>query len=272
MANVFDQTIRANGIDIHYYRMGTGDSNKPAIVLLHGVTDSGECWPLVARDLAEEYDVIMPDARGHGQTQSGISAFSYETLARDAIALIEALHLDRPFVWGHSMGGRTALSVAHILSNASSPALRAVVLEDPPLLETTREGQPRNWQWIFDVKAQPAEEREARCRADNPQWAEEEIAPWSRSKEQFSVQVLEHMEPGDLPWREFLPGITTPLLLLTGEVERGGIVSPETTRKCADLWLKGEVAHIAGTGHNIHRESYEPTLATVRAFLKKYHA
>ena len=81
MTTSSEGNVQANGINIHYYR--TGDSNKPSILLLHGITDSGECWPRVAHDLAGSYDVIMTDARGHGH--SGTSAdFSIALLAEDA--------------------------------------------------------------------------------------------------------------------------------------------------------------------------------------------
>jgi len=94
--------VQANGITIHYHR--TGGNNKPSIVLLHGVTDNGLCWSRVAHDLEGSYDVIMTDARGHGR--SGISAteFSLALLADDAVAVIRALNLEKPFLFGHSMG------------------------------------------------------------------------------------------------------------------------------------------------------------------------
>ncbi len=52
-----------NGIRIHYLRTGGG---KPPAVLLHGLMGSGACWTLLARALEGEFDVVMPDARGHG--------------------------------------------------------------------------------------------------------------------------------------------------------------------------------------------------------------
>ena len=55
--------VLTNGIRMHYYRTG-GD--KPAMVLVHGFSDSGLCWTPVAKALAADYDVIMIDARGHG--------------------------------------------------------------------------------------------------------------------------------------------------------------------------------------------------------------
>src|SRR5437588_7141633 len=145
--------VQANGITIHYHR--TGGNNKPSILLLHGVTDNGLCWSRVTHDLEGSYDVIMTDARGHGRSSSPATGFSTPLLADDAAAVIQALELHKPVLFGHSMGARTASMVA-----ANYPDLvRAVVLEDPPLMgkssvqtNAEQQGQQR-WQWVFDLKA-----------------------------------------------------------------------------------------------------------------------
>jgi pimeloyl-ACP methyl ester carboxylesterase len=56
-----------NGVRLHYYRTGHGD--KPPLVLVHGFSDNGLCWTPTARDLEADYDVIMPDMRGHGLSE-----------------------------------------------------------------------------------------------------------------------------------------------------------------------------------------------------------
>ncbi|MDX2136525.1 MAG: alpha/beta fold hydrolase [Chloroflexota bacterium] len=68
--------IEANGIQQHYYRSG-GD--KPPLLMLHGFTDDGACWFPTAESFTDAYDVILPDARGHGQSAriAGIG-FSWE--------------------------------------------------------------------------------------------------------------------------------------------------------------------------------------------------
>ena len=53
MAEWAKGNVGANGITIHYYR--TGGDNKPPILLLHGITDSGLCWSRVAHALEGSY-------------------------------------------------------------------------------------------------------------------------------------------------------------------------------------------------------------------------
>lgn len=102
--------IQANDLNIHYHR--TGGTGKPPLILLHGVMDNGLCWTPVARDLQANFDVIMPDAREHGLSGGTLENFSYTQLVGDVVALINALSLEKPSLFGHSMGAMISLAVA----------------------------------------------------------------------------------------------------------------------------------------------------------------
>src|SRR5438874_10777855 len=109
MATWSDGDLRVDGANIHYYRMG--DATKQPVVLLHGFTDAGLCWMRLATDLAPDYDLVMVDAIGHGQSGGPEHGFR-ERAVSDALAVIDALGLDRPALVGHSMGAATAAGVA----------------------------------------------------------------------------------------------------------------------------------------------------------------
>ena len=53
-------TIEVDGARIHYSRTGSG---RAPLVLLHGLTDDGACWSRVAAVVAEDFDLVVPDAR-----------------------------------------------------------------------------------------------------------------------------------------------------------------------------------------------------------------
>jgi pimeloyl-ACP methyl ester carboxylesterase len=93
---------KTNRINMHYIRTG---GNKPPLILLHGLMGNGACWTPVALALEKEYDVIMPDARGHGESSVPKYGYSYEDHAKDVEGFIEALELSAPILIGHSMGG-----------------------------------------------------------------------------------------------------------------------------------------------------------------------
>src|SRR5215471_18623922 len=117
----------ANGVEIHYVRTG---GPKPPLVLLHGLMGNGACWTPLARALEGEYDVLMPDARGHGKSSTPPRGYRYDDHASDVMALIRSLGLASPIVLGHSMGGMTAAVVASQVAGV----VRAVILVDPTFL------------------------------------------------------------------------------------------------------------------------------------------
>lgn len=269
----YEGNVETNGITIHYHR--TGNTGKPVLLLLHGITDSGRVWARVARDLHDDYDIVMPDARGHGQSDDLTSGFSIPLLADDVAGLITDLDLETPSIWGHSMGAITAATLA-----ATYPALaRAIVLEDPPLSFTAAahnsasrernaaEGSPA---WP-DFRTMSAEERLATAAALNPGWHADELAPWAESKAQFDPAVSQYLaEFQSYPWRDILAAIRCPTLLLIGDHREGSMVTPEAARDASTLLKQGQVKHIPGAGHNIHRDRYDETMQAVQALLHSH--
>jgi pimeloyl-ACP methyl ester carboxylesterase len=101
-------TVRVNGIDLRYEMHGTGE----ALVLLHGFTGCGRVWqPFIAR-LAKEYQVIVPDLRGHGGSTGSDGTFTHRQSAADVLALLDRLGVGRFRAMGISTGGMTLLHAA----------------------------------------------------------------------------------------------------------------------------------------------------------------
>jgi len=253
--------VIANGLKLHYVRTG-GD--KPPLVLAHGHSDNGLCWTRVARVLEADYDLILYDGRRHGLSDDGPDALERDCLARDAAGLIEALDLRKPGMFGHSMGAATAAGVAALYPDL----LSYIILEDVPWFDA--EARAR-WQSRPPVEEEMPKTREdwiARCHRQNPNWHEDEVGPWADSKMQFAGRDWPGQPRNDPPWQEVAKRITVPALLLTGDLERGAIVSPAVAREALELMPNAQVAHIAGAGHCIHRDRFEKAMAAVRAFLE----
>ena len=100
------------------------ETDRPALVLLHGVTMSGSAWQEVAPLLAREYDVHTPTAAGHrgGPAPARRPATFGDTV--DATERYLDDHgLDRPHLAGNSMGGWIAVELARRGRAASVCAL-----------------------------------------------------------------------------------------------------------------------------------------------------
>jgi pimeloyl-ACP methyl ester carboxylesterase len=108
--------VRANGVDIAY----TAEGDGPPLVLLHGaLASTGPAWAGSAvafadhmHTLGDHFRVIAPDTRGSGATVHPGGPATFDVLADDVAALIQALDLDRPMLAGFSEGGAIATCVA----------------------------------------------------------------------------------------------------------------------------------------------------------------
>jgi pimeloyl-ACP methyl ester carboxylesterase len=102
------QTHDAGTLDVHLYEAGSG----PPVVLLHGWPQHAWCWRGVIAELASEHRVIAPDLRGFGWSDCPGHGYDPLTFARDAVALMDALEIDRACVAGHDWGGAAVFVMA----------------------------------------------------------------------------------------------------------------------------------------------------------------
>jgi pimeloyl-ACP methyl ester carboxylesterase len=90
-----------------------GDASAPAILVLHGGNQSAHSWDLVNLHLADRYHVFALDQRGHGDSEWNRAAdYSIDAMSRDAEAFLEAQQIEKPVIFGHSMGGMVTMSLA----------------------------------------------------------------------------------------------------------------------------------------------------------------
>lgn len=106
---------RVNGVDI-FARLG-GDRRKPALLLLHGFPQTHALWHRVARRLAADYFIVLPDLRGYGDSAKPPGApdhanYSKRAMAADAVALMSSLGVEHFFLCGHDRGGRVSHRLA----------------------------------------------------------------------------------------------------------------------------------------------------------------
>jgi len=93
-----------------YYEFAGGDG--PPLVLLHDSASSSVTWKHLGyvEWLAEQYRVIMIDARGYGRSDKPIedAAYTMPLLVADVMAVLDRAGVERAHVLGYGMGGRVA--------------------------------------------------------------------------------------------------------------------------------------------------------------------
>lgn len=271
MSNWTSGDVNVEGVRLHYTRTG-GD--RPPLVLAHGVTDDGLCWTPLARVFESERDVIMVDARGHGQSSAPEGGYDPLTQGRDLAGVIAALGLKKPPVLGHSMGAATTLGLASQFPDVPG----AILLEDPPAWWAPQpdedavmaERAAGIMAWIKTLRTKTREELIAGERVNSPTWSDDELGPWADSKLRVNPvvgQIFQDRFVARLGWPEALRAVTCPALLITADPERGSIVTSEGAELLRAAIPQLQVMHLAGAGHNIHRERFEGYVAGVKSFL-----
>lgn len=257
-----DGYVIANGIRIHYWRTG---GNKPPMILAHGSSDDGLCWTALAKELEANYDLILPDARGHGLSDPPAASDSADAQVEDLAGIIRELKLTKPIMMGHSMG---AASVAWFAAKYPDVP-RAVVLEDPGLGPRRGGGganadpEQRRMQ-ILERNNTSYEDMVAQCMKNSPSWGLEECRVWAPSKLRHHPNTA-YRSPGDRPpMTEILGKITAPTLILKADAPPDVRQQNDETAK---LLKNGKLVHIDGAGHNVRREQKQRLLDALQPFL-----
>ena len=257
--------VSVDGLTFVYHRTG-GD--KPPLVLCHGITDNGLCFTRVAQELEDAFDVIMVDARGHGESSK--AAPESNSHVEDLAGIIDALDLQRPALMGHSMGAGTVAGVAA----AYPERVSRIVLEDPPWRDVPagegRDDELRQRaegfrEFIQSFKTLSAEDALARGKELSPSWHDDEFPAWVESNLQVAENVVDAMVLKR--WQEIVPRIQCPTLLVAGDEQRGAIITEALRRQIDADYELIQTQQLEGAGHNIRREQFEEFVALVRVFL-----
>jgi pimeloyl-ACP methyl ester carboxylesterase len=101
--------VTVGELDMYYERHGHG----APLVLLHGAMGTIEsCFARLLPVLARHFEVIAVELQGHGHTRDIARPLTYDGMAADVAALVEALDLGRADFVGYSLGGAVALQLA----------------------------------------------------------------------------------------------------------------------------------------------------------------
>lgn len=252
-----------NGIDIHYLR--TGDGKHP-VVLLHGLMGNGACWTPVARALDGEFDVIMPDARGHGRSSAPHHGYRYDDHASDVAGLIRSLELARPVLLGHSMGGLTAALVA----SRGAAFIRGLILVDPTFLSPERQREVRDSD-VADEHRKTLDSSKsdlvAQARARNPGRSPEIVELQAEARLQTRMGAFDVLTPPNPEYHDLVRAIDVPSLLVIGD--SSPVVTLEMAAELRSLNARLQMEQVQGAGHGLPFQQPERLGEVVLSFLRE---
>ena len=164
----FEGGLHAAG-EVELFARTGGDPAKPPLLLLHGYPQTHAMWHRVARRLAADFSLVIPDLRGYGDSakpgpaampEADHALHSKRAMAADMAALMSGLGHRRFFVAGHDRGGR----VAHRLALDHAERIERLALIDiVPTLDMYELVDMRAaigyYHWFFLIQPQPLPER-----------------------------------------------------------------------------------------------------------------
>jgi 3-oxoadipate enol-lactonase len=253
---------RVNGVELRYDEHGEGDP----VLLVHGFFLSRRMWDGVVAGLPRRWRLIVPDLRGHGESEASDQA-SMRQYADDLAALLDVLGETRPVVIvGLSMGGYIAFEFyrrhrervrAFVLADtrATRDTPEGARVREETAVEVLREGSGVAAQGMVERLFAPSAPPELRER-----WKEIMAATPPAGVAAAARAMAVRTDS-----RRLLRRITVPILAVVGAED---VVTPASdARAIAEAAPDARLRVIPGAGHMSPVEKPEEFVAALREFL-----
>lgn len=244
-------------------RYGT-ETDRPPLVIVHGLFGSARNWGVIAKRLSDERLVISIDQRNHGESP-WFDSHTYADMAEDLTEFLA--DFGQVDLLGHSMGGKTCMYLT--LQNPEI-VRRLVVADIAPIAYSHSQSH-----LIRAMQSMDLDQISTRSEADNA--LSEHV-----SEPQVRAFLLQSLDVREKRWKlnldtldAFMDGITgwpepdgqvdVSALFLAGA--ESDYVNSEGRAKAISNFPKARFVNIPGAGHWLHAEKPREFEATVRIFL-----
>lgn len=274
-------------LPLHYVDWGNADA--PLLLLVHGGKDHCRSWDWVAEALCDEFHVIAPDLRGHGDSAwSPDGDYTMAAMVYDLAQLIHQLNPPTVNIIAHSLGGSIALRYTGLYP---AKVRRLVAIEglgpSPAMIkEFADKPLEQRWhEWIDDKRGAAGrtprkyatlEEAYQRMKQENGYLSEEQAR-------HLTVQGISQNEDGSYSWKfDNYVRFMHPVDLREPDVSRlwGNITCPTLLMYGADSWASNPerdgraaafnnatVVEYEAAAHWLHHDQFARFVADVRDFL-----
>ncbi len=271
-------------LKLHYVDWGNAD--KPLMIMVHGGRDHCRNWDWTALALREQYHVIAPDLRGHGDSDWAIGgAYAMIDYVLDLAQLIKAMG-NRPLILvGHSLGGGIVLQYTGVFPHSVKQVVSIEGLGPPPSMIRNLPAHERMGHWIGEMQAlanrkvreyPSIEQALARMREANPHLSLEQAR-------HLTIHGVRLNENGTYSWKfdNYVHAISPYVFNLTDAKEIWSrIVCPTLLIRGAESWTgdwekdgrtdafrNAEIVTIEKAGHWVHHDQLGEFLAVAKKFL-----
>ena len=258
---------------LFYRRLGKG---RP-FVILHGLYGASDNWVGLARKLASEYEIFMPDMRNHGQT-GHIDEFDYTAMANDVYKWLNECSISKPVIMGHSMGGKVAIELAKLYPDIISAL---IILDISPVSykRHTRKGLLNHQHIIQSILSVDIAVHTTRSRVET------ELFSYLNDKmlSSFLMKNLARKSDGTFYWRlnlqsladnldNLLDGVddisyTCSIPTLFIRAQNSTYINNEDKKIIASIYHNFTFMEIPNAGHWLHISHENDLLSILKAYL-----
>ena len=279
----FSQRLRLHYVD-------WGNEGAPPLLLIHGGRDHCRNWDWVAEALRDEYHIIAPDLRGHGDSAWVVGGnYALGDYVYDIAQLVRQKELAPVSIISHSMGGAISLLYAGAYPETVSKlaAIEGIIMSPAEFAALHKVPlRTRIAKWVDYVRELAArtprkypsiEDALQRMREENPHLSVDQAR-------HLTINGVNQNEDGTYSWKfdnyvrawppygftaeeieSLWAEITCPTLLIHGAAS--WLSSPEANGAMASF-RNAQTATIQRAGHWVHHDRLDEFLALVRPFLK----
>ncbi len=231
------------------------ESDKPPLIIIHGLFGSSDNWLPQAKLFGDQYKVYAIDQRNHGQSPHD-DAFDYESFVADLLEFINDHQLKDPIILGHSMGGKTAMNFGLSYPEKVS---KLIIVDIAP-----RAYDLEHYTIADGLTAIPIDQIKTRGEAD------EALSAYVPEVDvrQFLLKNIQRTATSGFSWKINLPVITRklsnvgvdlfksgtfdkPSLFIRGD--RSSYIRDEDRKRIKDIFPKSSLVTMA-TGHWVQAE------------------
>jgi pimeloyl-ACP methyl ester carboxylesterase len=271
-------------LKLHY--VDWGNHAKPLLLLIHGGRDHARNWDWVAQALRRDYHIVVPDLRGHGDSQWAVGGnYAIIDYTLDIAQLLDSLDHFPVTIIGHSLGGSVTLQYAGTYPKKVKQLVAIEGLGPPPHMIVERPAPERMREWIAEMKAlarrhprryASLDEAVARMREANPHLNEEQARHLTihgsyRDEDGTYLWKFDNYVRAVSPYlfnmkdaRELWTQITCPVLLVRGT--ESWATDPEKDGR-ASAFRNAHCVNVSRAGHWVHHDRLGEFLDLVRGFL-----
>ena len=252
------EKILVHDIQMAYERRGTGQP----LLLVHGFPLDQRTWEALANQLENDFELILPDLRGFGQSDAPAGAYTVDQMAADLAGLLDALNIRQTFIAGHSMGGYVSLA----FTRAYPERVLGLGLIGSQAAPDSAEGKTKRYATVKQVEQEGASALTgmAETLSANP-----DLAPFFREmilsqRASGIIGALQAMaERPDAS--QALAASNFPVVLVHGLAD--ALIPPERSREIKALMPGAMLSELPGIGHSPALEAPGETAQALRKLI-----